>query len=242
MLRFSDPDFLPVTYKFESKNCTRLEVATFQVPPGIPNGYAWINWYVYLVPRLSIVLMLLPCRQCLGQPPTCTYVYVSSKSDENVVLVQNGTVECSGLASEVQTLENQSSPTDLGTIETIETHPSRWSNNTAPLGTSGLATHPLRFSNKTGAVGLSTGFCSTNETDTGTIGLPVTSIWSSYETSSGTPRMTPSVALSMTPRPPAPTTSDILFASKAPLASRPFLFSTLASILSITAVHIISTS
>ena len=239
MLRSSDPDSLPVTYNFESKNCTRLEIATLQIPSGVPNGYAWINWYIYPVPRVFIVLIFWPYRQCLGQSPTCTYVYISSKSDENVVLVQNGMVECPELESSVQILENQPSPTEFAAIETP---PILLSNKTAPVGTIGLATNPLRSSNRTGAVGLPTGFCFTNKTEAGTIGLPITSIRSSHETSSVTPRTTlgSSVTPPMTP-PPAPTTSDVLFDSKASFAPRPFL-SILALILSITAIRITNTS
>ncbi|RYO97359.1 hypothetical protein DL765_011203 [Monosporascus sp. GIB2] len=41
---FADPDFLPVSYSFESLPCSGRQVANFVLPKEVPNGEAYITW------------------------------------------------------------------------------------------------------------------------------------------------------------------------------------------------------
>ncbi len=52
-LAFSDPNFLPINYAFESPLCDDEELHSFNVPLGAPNGDACVHWYVIRSPEFS---------------------------------------------------------------------------------------------------------------------------------------------------------------------------------------------
>ena len=44
-LCFSNHNFPPITFAFDSSDCVGPEVASFVVPDGVPNGDALVIWY-----------------------------------------------------------------------------------------------------------------------------------------------------------------------------------------------------
>lgn len=48
VLRFDDSTFLPLAWSFEPMGCVGPEVLEFTVPPGVPNGDAYITWLWFL--------------------------------------------------------------------------------------------------------------------------------------------------------------------------------------------------
>ena len=48
-LKFSDANFLPVSFTFERVRCLGSQVAEFRVPLEAPNGDAFIFWYQHLL-------------------------------------------------------------------------------------------------------------------------------------------------------------------------------------------------
>ncbi|KAK3377654.1 hypothetical protein B0H63DRAFT_524939 [Podospora didyma] len=76
-LAFGDPNFLPVSYTFESAQCAGQQLASFLVPLGAPNGDAFVTW------------------QCAGQSPTCSYANVSGgQASPSLDLNGKGSISC----------------------------------------------------------------------------------------------------------------------------------------------------
>ncbi|KAJ9130128.1 hypothetical protein NKR23_g12340 [Pleurostoma richardsiae] len=44
VLRFIDAAAEPITYGFDANPCLGVQVATFQIPLGVPNGYTYFIW------------------------------------------------------------------------------------------------------------------------------------------------------------------------------------------------------
>ncbi|KAJ0100698.1 hypothetical protein J7T55_004194, partial [Diaporthe amygdali] len=78
-LCFSDPDFPPITFTFDSSDCVGSETASFIVPDGVPNGDALVIW------------------ECEGFSSACTQANITQGKAANSSPLyphQNGTLNC----------------------------------------------------------------------------------------------------------------------------------------------------
>ncbi|KAI3333826.1 hypothetical protein F4824DRAFT_502814 [Ustulina deusta] len=113
LLQFADPDFVPITYSFTPTIlCPGPQVASFLVPPGVPNGDARIIW------------------QC-EQSSACSFAVVSNGTgDQTLPPEQNGTMACLPLSFGTNTSisfhqQPQSSSTTPVLIPTVTPSPTR---------------------------------------------------------------------------------------------------------------------
>ncbi|KAJ9155547.1 hypothetical protein NKR23_g2117 [Pleurostoma richardsiae] len=177
IVTFSDPDFLPVVYFFDSIPCTGREIASFVMPPGVPSGNASIIW------------------QCAGLSPSCNCATITGGTgDPTLTLEHLGTVGCafeSLITSTTLVTMTRSSSTFVETVADILTASTTSFQETSTTTTQATSSD---LQSTTTDTSMSTSSVSTNPT----VGGTAASGWSGTSDAAGAAASSANTGLSST--------------------------------------------